>query len=100
MFNATAFNVAVANMSEMTKAQMMINQYGANVTLVNGESCNRLYDALIQNYPCMKEAYCTPVGTTPGAFIFWMCVLMIVALFVGYYLRPHLDKQRKTGGKV
>jgi len=92
MLNAS---ISALNVSDLSKAQMAVNGYGVNLNLTNTERCRVLYETLIQNYPCMKEQYCTPFGTTPGAFIFWSVVFGIILIYGGWKLREYLKEKKK-----
>ncbi len=69
----------------MVPIQQELTKWGMNVTQnVDEQYCSQLYDAMVRNYPCMREGICTPYSDTTIVIVLVIALLLAVA--GGYYL--------------
>lgn len=72
----------------------MLGEYGVNNFTADPASCQELNDLLIRNYPCMREAFCTPFGTTQTAFIVGMTIIGVLIAVIVYTITKKKFEQR------
>lgn len=71
-----------------------LEHWGLNTTnfVADPNSCQRLYEVLVANYPCMNGQICTPVGG-PAAFLSVFVLVILGTFFASKFYWKREEKK-------